>query len=200
MRVYSNQPDVMHTSRQPAGREPLPPAIKKNDARAKWLIGICSFVIFTAIVVLGRVKLDVDLGFDPHLFARLNAIINSMVSVLLLAGLIAVKQGKFLLHKRVMFTALLLSVLFLVSYICHHLFTGDTKFGGEGPVRYVYFIILITHIILAAVVLPFILFTAYRALTAEWSRHLKLARITWPVWFYVSVTGVVVYIMISPYY
>jgi putative membrane protein len=200
MSAYSKQPEIVHASRQATGRELLPPAIKKNDTSARWLIGICSFVIFTAIVILGRVKLDVDLGFDPHLFARLNAIINSMVSILLLAGLVAVKQGRYLLHKRIMFTALLLSVLFLVSYICHHLFTGDTKFGGEGTVRYVYFIILITHIILAAVVLPFILFTAYRALTAEWSRHLKLARITWPVWFYVSVTGVVVYIMISPYY
>jgi putative membrane protein len=200
MSAYSNQSEIMHSSRRPGESEPLPPAIKKNDARAKWMIGICSFVIFTAIVILGRVKLAVDLGFDPHLFARLNAIINSMVSVLLLAGLIAVKQGKYLLHKRIMFTALLLSVLFLISYIFHHLFTGDTRFGGEGTVRYIYFIILITHIILAAVVLPFILFTAYRALTAEWPKHLKLARLTWPVWFYVSVTGVVVYIMISPYY
>jgi len=87
-----------------------------------------------------------------------------------------------------------------VSYICHHLLSGDTKYGGEGPIRYVYFFILITHSFLAAVILPFILFTSYRALIAEWPAHRKLAKLTWPVWFYVSVTGVIVYLMISPYY
>jgi putative membrane protein len=104
------------------------------------------------------------------------------------------------MHKKIMMSAIILSVLFLVSYIAHHLLSGDTKFGGEGAIRYLYFFILITHIFLAAVILPFILFTAYRALVAEWPAHRKLAKITWPIWFYVSVTGVVVYLMISPYY
>jgi putative membrane protein len=97
-------------------------------------------------------------------------------------------------------TAMILSILFLVSYICHHLFTGETRFGGEGTIRTIYFIILFTHIPLAGLILPFILFTAYRALVGEWPQHKKLARITWPIWFYVAVTGVVVYLMISPYY
>jgi putative membrane protein len=178
----------------------LPPAIEKNDSKARLLIGVFSFIVFAAVVALGKIKVEVNLGFDPHLFAKINAVINSIVAVMLLAGLIAVKQRKFLLHKRIMITALILSVMFLVSYICHHLFTGDTKYGGEGSVRYIYFIILITHIFLAAIVLPFILFTAYRALISEWPKHVKLARITWPIWFYVSVTGVIVYLMISPYY
>jgi putative membrane protein len=99
-----------------------------------------------------------------------------------------------------MFSAILLSVGFLVSYICHHLFAGETSFGGEGIVRIVYYVILISHIFLAALILPFILYTAYRALTAEWTLHRKLATYTWPLWFYVAVTGVVVYFMISPYY
>ena len=99
-----------------------------------------------------------------------------------------------------MISAMSLSVLFLVSYIAHHLLTGDTKFGGTGFIRPVYFFILITHIFLAAVILPFILFTAYRGLTAEWPLHRRIAKITWPIWLYVSVTGVVVYLMISPYY
>jgi putative membrane protein len=99
-----------------------------------------------------------------------------------------------------MMSAMILSVLFLVSYIAHHLLSGNTTFGGTGAIRHVYFFILITHIFLAAVILPFILFTAYRGLTAEYPAHRKLARITWPIWFYVSVTGVVVYLMISPYY
>ncbi|MBI2731669.1 MAG: DUF420 domain-containing protein [Sphingobacteriales bacterium] len=178
----------------------LNPVVKKNDKQARLLIGIVSFVVFAAVVALGAIKLDVDLGFDAHVFAKINAILNSIVAVLLLAALLAVKQRKLLLHKRIMLTAIVLSVLFLVSYICHHLFTGDTKYGGEGTIRYVYFFILTTHIFLAAVILPFILFTAYRALIAEWPGHKKIARITWPIWFYVAVTGVVVYLLISPYY
>lgn len=178
----------------------LPALIKKNDKQAKLLIGIVSFVVFAAVVLLSRVKLEVDLGFDVHLFARINAIINSMVTVLLVFGLISVKNGNYRLHKKVMFTAMILSALFLVSYIGHHLFAGDTKFGGEGWIRPVYYFILITHIFLAAIILPFILFTAYRALVAEWPAHKKLARITWPIWFYVALTGVLVYLLISPYY
>jgi putative membrane protein len=99
-----------------------------------------------------------------------------------------------------MLWAMLLSVLFLVSYICHHLFTGETPYGGSGLVRLVYLFILFTHIPLAGIILPFILFTAYRGLTAEYDKHRKLAKRTWPLWVYVSVTGVIVYLMISPYY
>lgn len=178
----------------------LQPVWKKNDGKAKWLIGIFSVVVFIAVTALSRVKLEVDLGFDLHLFAKANAIINSLVAVLLVAALIAVKNKKYQAHKKMMMTAMILSILFLISYICHHLFTGETKFGGEGITRTIYFIILFTHIPLAGLILPFILFTAYRALTGEWPQHKKLARITWPIWFYVAVTGVVVYLMISPYY
>jgi putative membrane protein len=178
----------------------LPASLKRNDKTARWLIITVSLVVFAAVVLLSRVKLEVELGFDEHLFAKANAIINSIVSVLLVYGLIAVKQRKYALHRKVMIAAIILSSLFLVSYICHHLFTGDTRFGGQGSIRYFYFIILITHIVLAGVILPIILYTAYRGLTAEWGRHRRLAKITWPVWLYVSVTGVLVYLMISPYY
>jgi putative membrane protein len=192
----------------------LAPVLEKNDKKAWWLIGIFSFVVFAAVVVLGRVKLDVNPGFDIHVFAKANAIINSAVTLLLAAGLITVKQRKYELHKKIMFTAMILSVLFLVSYICHHLLAGDTRFGDldhDGVVseaekakvtglRTFYYIILGTHIPLAAIILPFVLFTAYRAMIAEFTRHKKLARITWPIWFYVSVTGVLVYLLISPYY
>ena len=174
--------------------------MKKNDKQAKWLIGIFSFVVFAIIVLLGRFKLHVDLGFNIHVFAKANAIINSVISVLLVAALVAVKNQKWLLHKRLMMTALILSILFLVSYIAHHLLAGDTKFGGTGAVRYIYLFILFTHIFLAAIILPFILFTAYRSLTGDFEAHKKLARYTWPLWLYVAVTGPVVYLMISPYY
>lgn len=173
---------------------------KKNDAKARSFIIAVSVIIFAAITFLSRIKLDVELGFDEHLFAKLNATINTIVSVLLVAGLVAIKNKKQVLHKRIMLSAMGLSCLFLLSYICHHLFTGETKFGGEGAIRSVYFFILGTHIVLAGIILPFILFTAYRALIGEWPKHKKLARITWPIWFYVAVTGVVVYFMISPYY
>lgn len=174
--------------------------IKKNDKQARILIGIVSFVVFVAVVILSRVKLEVELGFDVHIFARINAVLNSAVAVLLVAALAAVKQKKYELHKRLMLVAIVLSALFLISYIAHHLLADSTSHGGEGIVHTIYLIILITHIFLAAIILPFILFTAYRALIAEWPAHKKIARITWPIWFYVAVTGVLVYLMISPYY
>jgi putative membrane protein len=178
----------------------LQPLLEKNDGKARWLIGIASFVVFAAVVTLGAIKIDFHPGFDVHIFAKINAVINSIVTLLLAAALIAVKLRKYTLHKKLMLTAMVLSVLFLVSYILHHLLAGDTKFGGQGAIRYFYFIILITHIFLAAIILPFILFTAYRAMISEWPQHKKLARITWPIWFYVSMTGVLVYLLISPYY
>jgi putative membrane protein len=178
----------------------LQPVWKKNDKKARTLIFIFSAVVFSAVVLLSRVKLEVNLGFDVHLFAMANAIINSCVALLLIAALVAVKNKKFILHKNLMMTAMFLSVFFLISYICHHLFAGETKFGGEGISKTIYYIILFTHIPLAGIILPFILFSAYRALTGEFDKHKKLVRITWPIWFYVAVTGVIVYWMISPYY
>ena len=178
----------------------LAPSIQKNDKKAGTLIWIFSFVIFSAIAAMGAVHLKVDLGFDVHIFARINAIINTLVTLLLAAALVAVKLRKLVLHKNLMLSAMVLSILFLISYVCHHLFAGDTKYGGVGSIRYLYFFILITHIFLAAIIMPFVLFTAYRALIAEFPRHKKLARITWPIWFYVSMTGVLVYLFISPYY
>ena len=192
----------------------LPASLNKNDKKAKLFIYIVSVVVFAAVVVLSKYKLNFDPGFNVHVFAMANAIINSGVAILLLAGLVAVKQKKYELHKKIMLSAILLSVFFLLSYIAHHLLAGETKFGDVnhdgivsidenllvGNLRMVYYFILATHIPLAAIILPFILFTAYRALTGEYDKHKKLVRITWPVWFYVAVTGVIVYLMISPYY
>lgn len=178
----------------------LEASIQKNDKKAGWLIGIFSFVVFAVVISLGRIQLQVNIGFDVHIFATINAVVNSIIAVTLVAALIAVKNKKFMLHKKLMFAALILSILFLVSYIAHHLLAGETKFGGVGTIKTIYYFVLITHIILAAVILPFILFTAYRGLTAEFTMHKKLARITWPLWFYVAVTGPIIYLMISPYY
>ena len=192
----------------------LAPLLQKADRRARVLIFGLSIIVFIAVVILERVQLTVDLGFDVHLFALANAIINSSVSILLIAGMVAIKQRAYIAHKRIMIAAIVLSAIFLISYIAHHLFAGDTKLGdvnGDNLVteaekaaiggwRYFYFVLLATHIILAAIILPFILFTAYRALTGEYEKHKKLSRYTWPLWLYVSITGVVVYLFISPYY
>ncbi|WP_300604054.1 DUF420 domain-containing protein [Niabella sp.] len=178
----------------------LTPSWTKNDKRAKLLIYTFSVIVFAVVVALGRVQLNIQPGFDVHIFALVNAVINSIVAVLLVVALFAAKSGKYLLHKRLMLVAMVLSILFLISYIAHHLLAGDTKFGGTGTIRFIYYFILGTHIPLAGVILPFILFTAYRGLIGEYPRHRKIARITWPIWFYVAITGPIIYILISPYY
>ena len=181
--------------------KPYPaPALKLPEPRAKRLIWTFSGIVFLAVVVLGRVQVPAPDGLDIHVFARLNAVLNSLVSLLLLAGLFTAKARNWTAHRGVMLTAMALSVLFLVSYIAHHLFAGETSFGGQGAIRVVYYVVLVTHIVLAATSLPFILTTAYRALSGAYPAHRKLARRVWPVWFYVSVSGVVVYLLISPYY
>ena len=175
--------------------------LKKNDKLAKTLIYLVSAVVFLVVVSLRYLKFtNVDLGFDVHLLAKANALINGTVSILLVAALVAVKKKNFEAHKKLMKGAIYLSVLFLVTYIGHHMFAGETEFPKDHSLRPFYLIILSTHIVLAAIILPFILFTAYRALIAEFPAHKKLAKYTWPIWFYVAVTGVVVYFMISPYY
>ena len=188
--------------------------LTKNDKRARIIIFSFSIVVFILISALGKYKLNVNLGFDEHIFAKANAVINSIVAVLLLAGLFFAKTRRYSTHKKIMLTAMALSVLFLLSYVLHHLFAGEARFGDinhdgvvseiekgtAGSVRYFYYVLLSTHILLAGIVLPFILFTAYRALISENAAHRKLAKITWPIWFYVAVTGPVVYLMISPYY
>jgi putative membrane protein len=199
----------------PILRHKLPaPELQRNDKKAKIFIWTVSIVVFIAVAFLAETKLNIHLSFNPHVFAAFNAVINSIVAVLLIAALLAVKAKRFYLHKRIMLTAIFLSVLFLISYICHHLLSGETKYGDlnhdgilsadekslAGTTRYIYYFILATHIPLAGIILPFILFTAYRALTGDYARHRKLARITWPIWFYVALTGVIVYLLIRPYY
>ena len=192
----------------------LAPVIQKNDKQAKLLIGIFSVVVFVAVSFLSKFTINVQLPFDKHIFALLNALLNTAVAILLVLALVAIKQKKYTVHKNLMLTALILSVLFLVSYIAHHLLAGETKFGDTdhdgivsvaeiavvGNLRAFYFILLSTHIILAATSLPFILFTAYRGLTGEYEDHKRKAKRMWPIWFYVAVTGPLVYLMISPYY
>lgn len=192
----------------------LQASLQKNDKRAFWLIGIFSVVVFVVVVILGRVKMEVETSFDIHIFAAINALINSTVAILLVWALLAVRKGKYLLHRNIMLAAMTLSVLFLISYIAHHLLAGEARFGDvnhdgvvsdaekaeAGLLRYFYLILLSTHIILAALILPLILLSAYRGLTSDWPAHRKLSKYTWPLWFYVAVTGPIVYLLIQPYY
>ena len=194
----------------------LKPVLQKNDRRAKTLIFTVSFIVFAAVTILGKYNLagKISLPFDEHIFATINAFINATVAILLVAGLMAVKNKNLQIHKKIMLLALVLSVLFLVSYIGHHLLAGETAFGetdgakglsdaeqeAAGDMRTFYLIILLTHIPLAGLVLPFILFAAYRALIGEYEQHKKLVRYVWPVWLYVAITGVLIFWMIEPYY
>jgi putative membrane protein len=192
----------------------LEPVLKKNDKLAYILIGVFSVIVLAVVTFLSKFTLEVELPFDKHIFALINAVINSAVAILLIAGLIAVKQKNYTVHKSIMLTAMVLSLLFLVTYIAHHLLAGEAKFGDAnfdglvddaekallGNTRPFYLILLGTHIVLAATSLPFILWTAYRALTSDFAAHKNLAKKVWPIWFYVAVTGPIVYLMIKQYY
>ena len=161
-----------------------------------WIV-ILSIAIPLVVAVLFTVKIDVQLPvFLPPIYATLNA----FTAVLLVLAFWAVKNKKIALHEKLMKTAIAFSVVFLVLYVAYHMTSDSTKFGGEGTIKTVYFIILITHIILSVIVIPFVLVTYVRAITNQVALHKKIARFTFPLWLYVAVTGVIVYVMISPYY
>jgi len=167
----------------------------------KWII-ILSIIIPIVVAVLSRVKLQ-DLGFDvqPLTFLPpIYATINGFTAVLLIFAFIAIKKKNIVLHENLMTTSVWTSVIFLVMYVAYHMTSDSTPFGGEGAIKFIYYFILITHIVLSIVIIPFVLITYVRGITNDRDRHRKIARITFPMWLYVAITGVIVYIMISPYY
>ncbi|QBQ43116.1 DUF420 domain-containing protein [Sphingobacterium psychroaquaticum] len=167
----------------------------------KWIVTL-SIVIPVAVAALFGVNLrklgyDVEpLSFLPPIYATINGI----TAILLVAAVSAVKKGKVKLHETLIKLCMACSIAFLVMYVAYHMTSDSTPFGGEGAIRYVYYFILITHILLSIIIIPFVLITFVRGIAGAYERHKKLARITYPMWLYVAVTGVVVYIMISPYY
>lgn len=168
---------------------------------SKYII-LISILIPVVVAVLFSVKLR-DFGIDVkplNFLPSIYATINGFTAVVLIAGAFAIKSGNRKLHERLMTTALALSVCFLVMYVAYHMTSDSTKFGGTGSIRIVYFFILITHILLSIVVIPLVLITYVRALGKQFDKHRTIARITFPIWLYVAITGVVVYLMISPYY
>jgi len=165
-------------------------------------IVIVSILIPVVVALLFSVKLK-DYGFNVEPLSFLPPIyatINGITAIVLIAGVLAIKNGKRKLHERLMTTAIALSVAFLVMYVAYHMTSDSTKFGGEGIIRPIYFFILISHILLSIAVIPLVLITYVRALANKFDKHKKIAKITFPIWLYVAVTGVVVYLMISPYY
>ncbi len=162
----------------------------------KFIVAL-SIVIPLAVAALFGIRIDLELPvFLPPFYAAINAI----TAVLLFSAIVAVKKGKTRLHELLVKIAIACSVVFLVLYVLYHMTSDSTHFGGEGWVRTMYFVILISHIILSIAVIPFVLITYVRAITDNIDLHRKIAKYTFPLWMYVAVTGVVVYVMISPYY
>lgn len=172
-------------------------ADRNIERRSKpWVIAL-SILIPAGVAALFSVHIEgYDTGFLPPIYATINAI----TALVLIAGLVAIRNKKIGLHRKLMTTAIVLSSLFLILYIIYHSTSQSTPFGGEGTIRYFYFGVLISHILLSILVIPFVLITYIRALAGKYQMHRKLARITLPIWLYVAISGVVVYILISPYY
>ncbi|MGB0522165.1 MAG: DUF420 domain-containing protein [Flammeovirgaceae bacterium] len=175
--------------------------IDKNDKRYLPIIWVLSVAIPVVVALLlfkpptGSLG-DLDVSFLPSF----NAILNTAAAVALIAGLIAIKNKRPELHRAFMMGAFTLSSIFLISYVIYHTQAPATKFGGEGTIRIIYFAILITHIVLAAVIVPLVLLSIYFAISGQLPRHKKIVKWTYPIWLYVAITGPVIYLMISPYY
>lgn len=167
----------------------------------KWIV-LLAIVIPIVVAILSRVKLQdfgievAPLSFLPPIYAT----INGLTALVLILAVVAIKNGNRKRHEYLMKIAITLSVAFLVMYVAYHMTSDSTSFGGEGAIAYIYYFILITHILLSIVIIPFVLITYVRAITNNIERHKKIAKITFPMWLYVAVTGVIVYVMISPYY
>jgi putative membrane protein len=171
-------------------------AVQQQEPYKKLIIAL-SIVIPVLVALLFRVRIDgYDLSFLPPIYATINGI----TAVLLVVAVWAIKNKKRSLHENLMKTCIGLSASFLVMYVLYHMTSDSTSYGGEGPIKYVYYFILISHILLSVVITPLVLFTFSRALSGTFDRHRALAKFTFPIWLYVAVTGVIVYLMISPYY
>lgn len=169
---------------------------EKEEPYRKLIIAV-SIVIPLAVAVLFGVKIE---GYDFSFLPPIYASINGLTAILLVIAFIAIKNKRRLLHERLVKVCILLSILFLVMYVLYHMTSETTLYGGAGFLRPLYFFILISHILLSVVIIPLVLFTYVRAIRQNFERHKALARYTFPIWLYVAVTGVIVYLMISPYY
>ena len=168
----------------------------KKEPYQKLIVGL-SVVIPIVVAALFRIKIP---GYNFSFLPPIYASINGLTAVLLVIAVIAIKNKNRKIHEILMKSCIGLSAAFLVLYVVYHMFSDSTPFGGEGYVKTIYYVILISHILLSVIVIPFVLLTFSRALAGNYERHKSLAKFTFPLWLYVAVTGVIVYIMISPYY
>lgn len=173
-------------------------ALTAKEKRFNRAITVVSIAVPVIVAVLFRVKIPnvSALSFLPPIYAS----INGLTALLLVVAVWAIKNGKRQIHQNLMSSCVVLSCLFLIMYVAYHMTSDSTSFGGVGLIRIVYFFILITHIVLSIAIIPLVLKTYARAYLKNFESHRKLARITFPIWLYVAVTGVIVYLMISPYY
>ncbi len=176
----------------------------QNDIEKKYnkWVWILSIVIPLAVAALFGINLP-KMGFDVQPLTMLPpvyATINGITAVVLIVAVLQIKKGNRVAHERLMKTAIGLSICFLLLYIAYHMTSESTKFGGEGTIKVVYLFILLTHIILSIAVIPLVLITYIKALAQRFDKHKKIAKITFPIWLYVAISGVIVYLMISPYY
>ena len=169
-----------------------------NHRKYKLFVIIVSIILPLAVAVLFSVRIPnvKPLSFLPPIYAS----INGLTAFLLVAAVVVIKKGNRVLHERLMKIALLCSILFLLMYIAYHMTSDPTPFGGEGYLKVLYYVLLISIILLSVVIIPLVLITYIRALTAQFDRHRKIAKLTFPLWLYVAISGVVVYLMIAPYY
>ncbi|MFN8166152.1 MAG: DUF420 domain-containing protein [Bacteroidia bacterium] len=175
-------------------------AIKRNDAFYKRLIYIISAAIFLAVLVLNRLPKQETIPSWVTVLPALNAILNGSTFILLLISFYFIKKKNIDMHKKVNLMACVLSTFFLLSYVAFHAFYGDTTFPKDNSLKYFYYFVLASHILLAAIVLPLVLLSLYRGLTNQVVSHRKITRWSYPIWLYVTLSGVIVYLMISPYY
>ena len=168
----------------------------------RWTILILSIAIPVVVAILLSINNEhkIDFGFNTRVLPHINAVLNSITSLCLIAGFIAIRNKNIKVHRGLMMTAFVLSSLFLVSYVLYHASVPSTKFGGEGLIKGFYLFILVSHIILSIVVVPLVLWAIYFAWTGKIDSHKRIVRWTFPIWTYVAITGVTVYFMISPYY
>jgi len=164
------------------------------------LINVLAFVIPVVVAILLGLRQKVDLGSWTKILPHVNAVINSITAILLIAGFVFVKNKNIIAHRRAMTAAFVLGSLFLVGYVLYHLSNESTPFGGEGLIRPVYYFLLISHIVLSIVVVWFVLRAIYFAYSNQIAEHKKVVKWAFPIWLYVSITGVIVYLLISPYY
>lgn len=173
-------------------------AAKRTEKKLNRIAWVLTAIVLLLVGMMRRVKIETEIDFS--FLPPFHATVNAITALVLIYAYYQIRQKHIEQHRKAIYTAISLSMIFLLSYVVYHFTTPETRYGGEGAWRYVYFFLLITHVILAAVIFPFIMFTFIRAFTGQYDRHRRLARWVFPVWLYVAVTGPLCYLMLKPYY